>query len=665
MKILLTIALLAFVYAPSYAGFNTSGDRGSNKGGYNSGSGHKTDTMNRGYKTDTRNDFYENDIDNSADALHNIKPKANNTSNVTPVAATAASTKAAEIKPTTAAPTTNSDAGKKIQKVTRGNVVTYEWASPQQANQVIAEADTQVEIITVAAAPKPDNTFGFSSASQTKKSQWASQFTMFPQDENGWSIIKPQVDSRIIFVSSSEGNDSKAQAYFSKDIDNPHNPSKKIVAFKTIREALKLVRAGYSDWILLKKGDVWQLEQPISLPSGKSSYAPLLITSYGVSNNRPLIKTGVNAGISLINSKSFIAVIGIEFYANQRNPDSIDFVGWANIGRSVAFRSITNDTKDVQSIYLEDNVFNYFTNNLVFDGGLKHSNIIIRRNQILNSYSINSHSQGIYASKSSMLLEENLFDHNGWYQQNYEQLNSASKGQATFYNHNAYLANMKDTVITGNIFARASSIGIKLAANADKDKKINSIKAKNIVIKDNLFVEGEIGISAGGNRDFNNGYRWENISIIDNVMLHVGNSQPTRRGLAWHIDVQDWDGGLVSNNHLLFNDNTNVGNVFGIQVSGFSRNVDVTKNTLRGLGGNSDRMVYQVDNETLQNINMSQNSVNMNAVTKMNRRDLTSYLNVSDGSNGVARLVEKAKMQSKEYWNKTYTASEINEYLMK
>ena len=229
------------------------------------------------------------------------------------------------------------------------------------------------------------------------------------------------------------------------------------------------------------------------------------------------------------------------------------------------------------------------------------------------------------------------------------------------FNHNIYASSMTNTIMDGNIFSRASSMGIKLTSNSDSGQ--NTVKAENITISDNLFLEGEIGISAGGNKDYKNGYRWRNMKITDNVMLHIGNAQPTRRTLAWHIGVQDWDGGVVSNNHLLFNDNVKVGNVSGIKVSGFSSNVSVTKNTLRGLRGKSEQMVYQVENEAQENINMEQSSVSIDAVNKASRRDLTSYFNVSDGSNGIARLVEKAKTQSKGSWNALFTASEINKYL--
>lgn len=294
---------------------------------------------------------------------------------------------------------------------------------------------------------------------------------MFPQDKDGWSIITPAVDSRLIYVSSSDGDDSKAKAYFSKDITEPRNPPASVVAFKTIDAALKLQRDGYPDWVLLKKGDVWQLDKPIYLQIGRSSTSPSVLTSYGSSIKRPLINTGVNNGIDLKRSNSFIAVIGLEFYANHRDPDSSDFIGWTNVKTPMGFSSLTNRVQDAESIILEDNVFRFFSGGI----GLaslddKHQkNIIIRRNQVLNSYSVSGHSQGVYmADADGVLIEENLFDHNGWYKQNFEALNKTSEGQATLFNHNAYLVNMENMVVSNNIFSRSSSIGLKLTANPDK-----------------------------------------------------------------------------------------------------------------------------------------------------------------------------------------------------
>tara|TARA_R110001583_G_scaffold38302_2_gene123771 strand:- start:14196 stop:15590 length:1395 start_codon:yes stop_codon:yes gene_type:complete len=456
----------------------------------------------------------------------------------------------------------------------------------------------------------------------------------------------------MIYVSSTEGDDSKAKAYFSKDITDPRNPPASIVAFRTISEALKLQRDGYPDWVLLKKGDEWQIDKAMFLVSGKSSKAPLVITSYGNSAQRPLIKTGVQIGIYLMRSRSFIAIIGIEFYANQRDPESSEFIGWSMVGEPSGFVSVSADTKEVESLLLEDNVFKYYAINAQLNGGSKHKNIAVRRNQFLNAYSVTSHSQGMFAANSSILIEDNLFDHNGWYQQNFEEFNSQAKGQATYFNHNAYLGNMTDTVIVDNIFSRSASIGLKLTANPNKQVAQNTVKSKNILMDNNLFIEGEIGISAGGNDDFNNGYRWQNMTITNNVLLNIGKSQPTGRTLAWYIDANDWDGGVISGNYLLCNSNPSVSNVWGIGVEGLSRNVSVLNNIIYGIKGSKDKMITTSTKENQTGLIFKDNAISNDASCES-----LPLLNDS----AITQFIADAKKQSYSNWSPTYTASKFNE----
>ena len=49
-----------------------------------------------------------------------------------------------------------------------------------------------------------------------------------PKDENGWTIFTPSADTRIMYVSNSEGDDSTATYYAASDTNiavNPFNPS--------------------------------------------------------------------------------------------------------------------------------------------------------------------------------------------------------------------------------------------------------------------------------------------------------------------------------------------------------------------------------------------------------------------------------------------------------
>ena len=475
----------------------------------------------------------------------------------------------------------------------------------------------------------------------------------------GWTIIEPQSNSRFIYVSNSDGNDEEAHPYTVSEISEPRNPPNTIYAFKSISKALTYQRAGFSDWVLLKKGDQWQLENTISLPSGKSSVAPLILTSYGSSTQRPVIKTGVKSGIELTQSRSYIAIIGLEFYANQRDPDSVDFLGWNMVDKPGGFVSVTSNTENVESILLEDNVFKFFANNVQFNGNSKHNNIIVRRNQFLNSYSTTGHSQGLFAASASILIEENLFDHNGWYQQNYEQLNSKVQGQATYFNHNVYMGNMFDKKIKGNIFTRASCIGLKLTANPYNSQKKNVIMSENIVIDNNLFIEGEVGISAGGNTDFNNGYRWKNMSIINNVMLNIGNSQPTRRELSWQIEVNDWDTGIVNKNYMLCNINASVTNVSGINLEGMNNNIDIADNVLYGLKFTDGKTIYESNQETKVAITANGNYVESNDLQSGKCHD-PLVIFVKDKNVGLNEFIDEVKKQSRDNWDNAYTAPVIN-----
>ena len=99
----------------------------------------------------------------------------------------------------------------------------------------------------------------------------------------GWTAFKPAADTRMVFVSNSQGDDANSGL-------SPHRP------LKTIVEGLALLRNGHSDWLLLKRGDVWY--EPIGtigsnkLKNGRSAEQPTLIASYGASGARPLLKLG-------------------------------------------------------------------------------------------------------------------------------------------------------------------------------------------------------------------------------------------------------------------------------------------------------------------------------------------------------------------------------------
>jgi hypothetical protein len=229
------------------------------------------------------------------------------------------------------------------------------------------------------------------------------------------------------------------------------------------------------------------------------------------------------------------------------------------------------------------------------------SQLAFRRNLVLDNYSRTSHSQGTYAHAISILLEENIYDHNGWLVQ--ESGNRKDRGGATIFNHNTYFCDCHDVVFRGNMFLRASSIGNKWTANS------GPASARNLVIDNNLYVEGEIGISAGGNKP--GPLRFKDVTISNNVFLDLGRGRPTLRHLGWGIDVSDWDGGTIAGNLLVQHQRDDVGNVHLLSVgasddTGACRNVRIADNVFCG-----GPVHFMQNTDRLNNITFSRNSLLM------------------------------------------------------
>jgi hypothetical protein len=407
-----------------------------------------------------------------------------------------------------------------------------------------------------------------------------SKFTFPAQDANGWSILTPSSDSRLIYVSTS-GNDSTAKAYTPASTEvgtDPYNPSGAIAPYATIDAALAQARAGYPDYILLKRGETWTRTAAINLKAGRSATERSVLGYYGSAAARPtVLHKGVNFSWA-----SYSALVGIRFYASQRNPASADFVGFANVGGEAGFDGLIGYGGSVTGgLLIEDCWFDWFSGNVLQSpvatfAALK--DIIIRRNIITNDYSTAGHAQGLYTSRVSLWLEENIFDHNGWYKQGDSNFSDQAEGKATMFNHNTYFTDTRETVFRNNLFLRASSIGTKFTSNTSSG--VNEEKAWDVLVDNNLYVEGEVGISMGGNDDQNNGPRWRNIHVTNNVLMHIGRTQPTLRTLGWGLDVQDWDGGKVTNNIFAHWGDATLSNNYGIFSSGDTNDVTYSGNII-------------------------------------------------------------------------------------
>jgi len=280
----------------------------------------------------------------------------------------------------------------------------------------------------------------------------------------GWTEFTESADTKKVYVSSTDGDDA----------NDGSTPEK---AVQTLGKGKSLLRDGMPDWMLLKRGDVWNEPLGAWSKSGRSATERMLVTSYGDAVARPLIKTGTQTALSALSgSLEHIAFVGMHFYAHTRDPDSPDFQG-AEGNEGIRWLTTTTD------LLFEDVMVQYYAGtNLTIQGDI--TDFKLRRSIVVDSYNRASvsHSNGIYLENvKGILIEENFFDHNGW------NGSTALAGQGTgrtIFNHNMYVqVSCTDLTIRGNLTTRAASHGFQARPGG--------------IVEDNLVIDNPIGFSFG------------------------------------------------------------------------------------------------------------------------------------------------------------------------
>ncbi|MFT4525766.1 MAG: hypothetical protein ACI85F_001922 [Bacteroidia bacterium] len=413
-------------------------------------------------------------------------------------------------------------------------------------------------------------------AVQLSFAQTQMAFAQLPLDTEGWSVFTPSSDSRIVYVSSS-GNDATAQYYLPADAaigSDPFNPIGPVNSYQTIAAAMLQMREFYPDWTLLNRGDTLyqSLSSNLQGQSGRSATEVKLFSAYGT-GERPLLKTGIDPGFNLSYTTSQlafttdnIAIAHLDFHAHTRDPESPDFTTTANgaQGGSGGFRIV----KSGSNISIEGCKFSYYTNNSVqVSPGATNRlvNFKLRRNVISHNYrnvSGGAHCQGIFTGSDvdSMLIEENVFWHNGWSED--PVISSTGNGApATIFNRNAYLNRGEDDLIVrGNIFAESSSEGVQQRSGG--------------IAEDNLCLKNSAGILFG---------QWQAIwpdeavggIVRNNVCLDAQDIDESARGGGIQFEQVD---GVEMYNNVIAHQRSGTWNIAGISLANNFLNVNVFDN---------------------------------------------------------------------------------------
>ncbi|MBK9386735.1 MAG: right-handed parallel beta-helix repeat-containing protein [Planctomycetes bacterium] len=329
--------------------------------------------------------------------------------------------------------------------------------------------------------------------------------------DNGWTRFVESRDTRKVYVSESLGRDTN-------DGLSPSTPKRTIAAGKA------LMRQGYPDWLLLRRGDTWYESIGQWTRSGRSTAEPILISSYGEAPERPALRTGSSSGIWAVAntggtppSLDHVAIVGLDFHAHTYSGSGDP----AGVSWLVASRDLL----------VEDCRIDGYQINVSLPGhGGRKSQVKIRRNVITSAYATSGTvGHGIYmANCDDVLIEENVIDHNGW--------NPAVSGAIpTVFRHGIYIqggsGTCTDVTVRRNIIANSASHGLQLRPGG--------------VCEENLFLRNSIALLLGGGNEPNPG--GVAVDCINNVILDGKDiDEGNRRG--WGIQIENVNSGSVRGN---------------------------------------------------------------------------------------------------------------------
>lgn len=256
--------------------------------------------------------------------------------------------------------------------------------------------------------------------------------------ESGWTSFTASADSLVVYVSSSAGNDANSGL-------SPASPK------ATLAAGAALLRDGFPDWLLLRCGDSWHEVFKDWPRSGRSETELSRLGSYGT-GPRPHLFCGADHGIY---SGSWDAAAPRRHIAFT----DICFTGEydGTTGSPAAIRLLGNWS----DVLIENCYAERFFQAYVFDCDPTTqtiSNVRLRRDVGVDSFHDLSagHPQGAYfGGVNGLLIEECLFDHNGW--------SETIPGMVpTIFRHNIYIqSNCQNVTTRGIISARAGATGMQ------------------------------------------------------------------------------------------------------------------------------------------------------------------------------------------------------------
>ena len=405
-------------------------------------------------------------------------------------------------------------------------------------------------------------------------------FTGLPLTEDGWTDFEAMIrdgydDARVVFVSSSEGNDSTGQVYgisdITFDVAGMFQPRSAVNAYKTIAQGYSQIRDGYPDILLLKRGDEWEEAFNVNSvgrwgKSGRSSTERAILGSYG-SGARPTLLIGNGTGFVPYYASNLI-VSGIRFYSHT----------WEIETPSRAFNLAISGQSDY---LIEDCVAERNVNRLQ-----SFQRVAFRRNHFIEGHPGSLVAKIYVFNGQNLLLEENIF---------YSPVEK---------NRHLYLSSPSFGPILGmitknNIFYTSRRTGLS--------HRTDGVIDNNLIVRNDQVVVG----GAGGSKDEIKSAQVSNNVFLESVPDSAGDGE-------YSIKLQNNDGTSIYGN--IWTDPTGItSSSYAIMISGdtdvhIARNIDIHDNIVYGwhVQGTASRVLSTSSSFTdVQNVNIFDNDFQM------------------------------------------------------
>lgn len=333
----------------------------------------------------------------------------------------------------------------------------------------------------------------------------------------------PAVDGqRTAYVSTTGDNTTAA-------LDDVSRPYATIAA---ACKALAPTGAVSSGTVLLERGGTYVEVPPFN--SGLTPEQPWRVGSYGTGPRPVVLVAGNQVATRLV--WRHVRISGIDFYGRADDPAANE-PGFTPRGCQWGVTVLRDGP--IENVVIEDCRFRSCMVAVQrWPGPARVADrIAFRRCVFADAYGpgLGVFGQNLFVSLVPLTLENSVLDHGGWNE-------TVPGGGATIFEHNAYINGCPNLQITGNTFSRASSIGLKVRSDVAGG-------CPNPTVRDNLFIEGDVGLSIGGNTAARD--RFTDAIVENNVFLRIGKTRPTNRNIGWGIEVKDWRGGTIAGNVMI------------------------------------------------------------------------------------------------------------------